>query len=337
MTTVSAVIVAYGAEPWLEEAVAAVLASSGVQVDVVIVDNGDTSGAVDRLAGADRVQILSPGSNTGFAGGCNAGADVATGEVLVLVNPDVIVDAATLERLAQVALEPGVGIATSSLRQGEDPQLMNSAGNPVHYLGLAWAGAHGEPATRHSLRATVASASGACAALSRSLWDELGGFEPAYFAYHEDVELSLRCWQRGLQVVYVPDATAVHFYEFSRNKFKNQLLERNRWFTLLTIYSARTLALLAPALVGLELILLAGAAAQGWLPAKLASYRWLIKHAKLIRARRTQVQAERLRTDRELASVLAAKFEPTNLGSLPGLPVLNAVLGGYWRVVRRLL
>jgi GT2 family glycosyltransferase len=73
MTTVTAVIVSFGAQPWLERCVDAVLASTGVEVDVVIVDNGDTSGAIKRLAGRCRVRVLSPGRNTGFAAGCNAG------------------------------------------------------------------------------------------------------------------------------------------------------------------------------------------------------------------------------------------------------------------------
>jgi GT2 family glycosyltransferase len=335
--TATAVVVAYGSEPWLERCVAAILASATAHVDVVIVDNGDTSGGVDRLSATSGVTVIRPGRNTGFAEGCNLGADRATGEVVVLVNPDVIVEPTAIARLASVALEPGVGIATASLRLADQLDHMNSAGNPVHFLGLAWAGAHGDPAERHATRTRVASASGACCALRRAVWNELGGFEPAYFAYHEDVELSLRCWQRGLEVSYVPDAVAAHHYEFSRNALKSYLLERNRWFTLLTLYSASTLLLLGPALIVLELLILVVATAQGWLPAKLSGYRWLITHRALVRARRARVQGERVRTDRELAPLLAARLEPTNVAAVPGIGIVNAALSSYWRVVRRAL
>jgi len=334
-TTVTAVVVAYGAEPWLERCVAALVASPGV--DVVVVDNGDTTGAVDRLAAQAEVQVIRPGSNTGFAQGCNLGAAAATGDVLALVNPDAIVEPAAMARLAAVAGEPAVGIATASLRLAEDPAVLNSAGNPVHYLGLAWAGAYGEPAAAHAARTAVASASGACCALRRSLWVELGGFEPAYFAYHEDVELSLRCWQRGLPVVYVPDAVVLHRYSFTRNAGKNYLLERNRLLTVLTVYSARSLVLLAPALALLECALLGAAAASGWLPQKLAGYGWLLRHAALIRRRRRLVQTERRCADREWTTRLAGRFSPANVAPPPGLAVANAVLGGYWAIVRRLL
>jgi GT2 family glycosyltransferase len=335
VTTVTAVIVSFGAQPWIERCVDAVLASTGVDVDVVIVDNGDTSGAIKKLAGRCRVGVLSPGRNTGFAAGCNAGVAAASGEVVALINPDVIVEPDALASLAAVASEPVVGLATSSVRLADAPALMNSAGNPVHYLGLAWAGGHGETADRYDKRRTVASASGACCAMRRSLWMSLGGFETAYFAYHEDVEMSLRCWQRGLEVVYVPDAVAVHHYEFARNKLKSELLERNRWLTLLTVYSSRTLWLLAPALAGMELAVLADAAVRGWLPAKVAGYRWLLRNRALVSRRRAQLQAERSRPDRDLVPVLAARFEPTNVDAPPGLPMLNAVLAAYWAVVRR--
>lgn len=336
-TAVTALVVAYGPDPWLERCVQALLASRGVAVDVVLVDNGHTGDAVAAVADCAGVQVVRPGANLGFAEGCNRAARSATGEVVALVNPDVIVEPDTLARLAAVASEPTVAIATASLRLGEAPDTMNSAGNPVHYLGLAWAGGHGEPAAQHASRVDVASASGACCALTRSLWTRLGGFEPAYFAYHEDVELSLRCWQQGLRVSYVPDAVAVHHYEFARNAFKNELLERNRWLTLLTVFSARTLLLIAPALVVFEVLMLALATKQGWLRAKLVGYRWLLGHGALIRARRARVQRDRVSSDREVAKALTGRLEPSNVGAVPGLAVLNLVLNWYWQGVRRAL
>ena len=337
MTTVTVIIVAYGAEPWLEQCVESALASTSVTVEVVLVDNGDTSGAVDRLTGRPAVNVVRPGRNTGFAEGCNIGVAGASGEVVALVNPDVLVEPAALARLAAVAQEPQVGIATASVRLGDNPTSMNSAGNPVHYLGIAWAGGHNEPAAQHSRRTLVASASGACCALRRSVWDELGGFEPAYFAYHEDVELSLHAWQRGFDVVYVPDAVARHYYEFSRNNLKYELLERNRWVTVLTLYSRRTLLLIAPALFALELLLLAASTVQKWPGAKLAGYRWLLKNAGLIRSRRAVIQQQRIRSDRELAGLFAARLSPTNVQAMPGIAILNMMLSAYWIVVRRLL
>jgi len=331
---VCAVVVAYLDEPWLERCVESLLASAAVQVEVVLVDNGDTSGGVDRLAGRDRVRVVRPGRNLGFAGGCNAGAAAGGGDVLALVNPDAVVEPDALARLAAAVEDRQVGIATASIRLAADPSRLNSVGNPLHYLGLVWAGGFGEPAADHGEVRDVATASGAGCALRRELWDRLGGFDQAYFAYHEDTEISLRCWQQGLRVVYVPDAVVVHRYEFSRNKRKNYLLERNRWLTVLTLYSGRSLLLLLPPLLALEVCMLAAATAEGWLPEKVAGYRWLVGHAAQIRRRRSLTQAQRRYSDRELAGLFATRFEPANLPTPRGLGFLNFVLERYWQLVR---
>jgi len=244
MTTpvkVSVLIVAFGDEPELDACLAAVLASTGVAIDIVVVDNGDRSGHLRGLDHDARAQVIRPDTNLGFARGCNLAAEHAAGNVLALVNPDVIVAPSTLADLAAACSADEVGIATASLRLAAHPEIINSAGNPVHYLGLSWAGGHGDPADRHAARTAVASASGACCAIRADRWRDLGGFDEAYFAYHEDVELSLRCWQRGWSVVYVPSAIAYHHYDFSRHDLKTYLLERNRIVTVVTTFSASTL------------------------------------------------------------------------------------------------
>ena len=64
---VTAVMLAYGAEPWLETAVRALLASTGVELDVVLVDNGCTGDGVAQVKGLPGVRVLSPDHNTGYS------------------------------------------------------------------------------------------------------------------------------------------------------------------------------------------------------------------------------------------------------------------------------
>ncbi len=307
---VSILVVAWGDEPELGACLTAALGSQGVRVEVVVVDNGDRSGQVDRFEDHPRVRILRPGRNLGFAGGCNLAAAQATGEVLVLLNPDAIVAPGAVAALTATLQDPAVGIATASIRLADRPEIINSAGNPVHYLGLAWAGAHGQDAAGYQVPREVAGASGACCAVRASWWRELGGFDPAYFAYHEDVEISLRSWQRGRPVVYVPTAVAYHHYEFSRNEQKFYLLERNRLMTVVTTYSARTLVLLAVPLLALEVAVVIKAAADGWLPAKARGYAWILRHRSHLRSRRRRIQSERTCSDRQLAGIFADRFTP---------------------------
>lgn len=335
--TVTAIVLAYGKESWLSEAVRAVLASTGVSVDVVVVDNGADPEAIESIKGLDGVRVLTPDVNLGFAGGCDLGAAEANGHYLAFVNSDAIVSPAAMARLADVAGEPGVGFAMGSIRLGDAPELMNSAGNPVHITGLVWAGGFNEPASLHAERRTVTSGSGCCFVIRRELWEQLGGFAPEYFAYHEDTELSMRLWQRGLSVEFVPEAVVLHHYEFSRNKNKLYLLERNREIFVLTTFGPRSLLVLAPILALTELLMLSVAVAGGWAGAKLRGWWWIWQHRRWIARRRALIQSERVVPDSVVLGRMTARIDPANFAAPPGLSVLNMIMVGYWSVSRRLL
>lgn len=337
MIRVSAVVLAYLDEPWLEKCVEALLSSEGVETEVIVVDNGCTNGAVDRVSDRDGVNVVVAGSNLGFAGGCNLGAAQATGEVIALINSDAVVDAGAVRRLAEVAVRRDVGIACGSVRLAEDPEKLNSAGNPIHFLGLSWAGSFREPAAAHSLEQEVAGASGAAMSMRRELWERLGGFEERYFAYHEDAEISLRCWQQGLSVVYVPDAAVVHHYEFARTQQKFYLLERNRLIFVLTLFETSTLAAIMPALLLFEAGTLVVSIAQGWWRQKISAWRWVIANRRWIRGRRGILQRERTVPDRRLVHLFDSRFTAGNY-PLPGyLEPFDWLLACYWSAVRRVI
>jgi GT2 family glycosyltransferase len=328
-------MLAYGKEPWLADAVDAVLASSGVDVRLTLVDNGSES--VAALAGRPGLRILRPAENTGFAGGCNLGAADAGSDVIAFVNSDAIVAPDALAKIRAVAAEPGVGAAMASIRHADRIDVINTAGNPLHIAGLSWAGGNDEPAAAHAAPTTVATLSGATFAIRADLWRDLGGFATEYFAYHEDTELSVRLWQRGYAPAYVPDAVVAHHYEFSRNDLKFFLLERNRLLTVLTVYRTRTILLLTPVLLLTELAMTATAVAGGWLRPKMRGWGWLWRHRSWIRSRHRQLQAERLSGDAALVPILTAEFTPSNVDAPPGVGLFNLAVRGWWRLVRPLI
>ncbi len=334
---VTAVVLAYRAEPWLERAVDALLASTGVDVDVVLVDNGCTDGAVDRLDGRDGVHVVRPGTNTGFAGGCNLGVARATGDLIALVNGDALVEPDALAHLARVAQRDDVGIATGCIRLADEPDLVNSAGNDIHCSGVSWSGGFGDKASEHAVARDVFAASGAGMVMRRDVWDQLGGFADSFFAYYEDADLSVRTWQRGYRVVYVPEAVVVHRYEFSRRAEKFFLLERNRLQMVLRCWSGRLLALLLPLLVVLEVGFLLLAVREGWWRQKVRGWAWLVRNRGAVLADRRAVQAARTVDDAQLAHLFSADLLPGNYEPPPWWPRLNTVVRAYWRGVLRLL
>src|SRR5207237_1098959 len=111
-----------------------------------------------------------------------------------------IVQPGALAALRETVAGPSVGLACASIRLADDPTRLNSAGNPLHYVGLVWAGHFGEPADDHADAVDVATVTGATFAIRADVWRSLGGFPDEWFAYNEDSHLSLLAWQRGLKV-----------------------------------------------------------------------------------------------------------------------------------------
>lgn len=334
--SVGVVVLAWRAEPYLAECVRSVLDSRDVDVRVVLVDNGCEPDDLAAVAPDDRVELLTPGVNTGFAGGCNLGVEKLDTDYVTLVNSDCVLRPDTLALLVAEAARPDVGPVMAGIRLAEPPGLINSAGNPVHLVGLSWAGDMNRPETRTE-PFDVTGASGACVMLRRSLWDELGGFDDAYFAYLEDTELSLRSWRRGLPARCVPQAVAVHHYEFSRNSHKMHLLERNRLMMVLTLWSGRALVVLAPLLLTTEVLLTGYAVASGWGKQKVTGWMWLWRHRGHVAERRRQLQAERTRPDPEWMRRLTPNLDPQAIGPAPVVKVANVFFRAYWALVRRAL
>lgn len=337
MPNISVVMLAFGDEPWIGQATASALRSGGDHVEVIIVDNG-TSADLAALAAIDpRVRIAGQGNNLGFAAGVNLGVAHSTGDVVVLLNSDAVFIDDALPRLAELAVQPQAGIVGALIVMGDEPTEVNSRGNPLHILGLSWAGGIGTPAAAVPLESEVASASGACLALTRALWDELGGFDPLYFAYFEDLDLCWRCHQRGLPVRVRGDLAVAHHYEFSRNPGKMYLLERNRLLFLFTTFEARTLIALGLPLIAMEAALLVVAVAQGWGRQKVSGWGWLLRHTGEVGRLRQQVQAARRVSDVELFPLMTDRFDTTQVPIPSWASPLQTLLAGYWDVVRRLL
>jgi hypothetical protein len=331
------VVVAHNSAAQLPGLIDSLLEQLGPADELVVVDNGSSDGTAALAAGAgERVVLIESGVNLGFGAGCHAGARATGAPLLLFLNPDCRPEPGCLEALrAAAAAHPGWSAwqAAVLLPDGN----INTDGGVVHYIGIGWAGDCDKPVSAMPPDPyEVAFPSGAALVVRRAVWDELGGLEPSYFLYSEDLDLGLRLWLAGHRVGIVPGARVVHGYEFDKGAGKWFWLERNRWRTVLSVYPAALLALLAPALLAAELAVHAAAARDGWLGAKLRADAAVLAGLPGILSRRRRVQASRRISAREFASHLSASLDS------PYLPVSDtrwAARGqaAYWAVVQRVL
>jgi GT2 family glycosyltransferase len=307
--------------------------------ELIVVDNDSSDGTADAVRElAPRARLVATGANLGFAAGCNAGAAVAGGELLVILNPDAMPLPGWGEAIRRPWRQGRGWAAWQALVADSGATEINSAGNPIHFTGIVWAGGHGEPiATAPAAPAEVPCLSGACLAIPLATWRRLGGFPERFFLYHEDVDLSLRLRLEGGTLGIEPAAVVDHDYEFGAREHKWRWLERNRLAFLVRAYPAPLLVLLAPALLATELALLAVAAAGGWGGQKLAAdlefLRWL---PRLLRERR-RVQAARSVSAAEFASWLTPDLDSPFISPAARSLPSRLLLRSYWRLTRLLL
>ena len=260
------------------------------RLELHLVDNGKGDGTLaaakqeiarlgERLP---RVVIHEPGRNLGFAAGNNlalravlaGGADYA-----FLLNPDATFEPAALREVVRVAQgTTDVGSVQSLLVLGDHPEVVNTGGNHIHFLGFGYVGGYlGARADVPAEPRDIAFASGACVLLPVPVLPRVGLFDETLWLYHEDLDLGWRIRLAGYRNLIAPGSVCRHYYEFSRAKSKWYWMERNRWIVVLKNYRVATLLLLLPALLLADLGLLLMAVKGGWLSAKLRSLLWFLR------------------------------------------------------------
>lgn len=336
--TLSVLIVAYENRGDLSKTLPALLPELGEGDELIVVENkpGDGSAELVReLAPEARVVLM--GGNAGFAAGIDAGTEAASGELLVILNPDAAPQPGFGEAIRRPWTEERGWGAWQALVADGGLRSVNSAGNPLHFTGITWAGGHGRPLDPAPPAEEVTIASGACLAIPAAMWRAVGGFPAEFFLYHEDVDLSVRLRAEGHAVGIEPTAVVAHDYEFGANAEKWFWLERNRLAFLVRTYPGALLALLAPALLMTEVALLAVSATGGWgrqkLRANFAFLRWL---PRLLRER-SQIQGRRTVSAAEFASWLTPDLDSDLISPLARSWPARFLLRSYWRLVRLLL
>jgi GT2 family glycosyltransferase len=228
----SIVIPSWNGEKLLKKNLPAVLKTGADEV--IVVDDGSTDGSRKyikkltnyelRISGLKRLRIRAVFNkkNLGFAASVNRGVKVAKGDIVVLLNNDVVPEEDFLKPLEKDFQDPKV----FAVSLGE-PQWSWAKGKWVKGF------IEHEPGEKTKVPHISFWASGGSGAFRKGIWGKLGGMDNLYHPFYwEDVDLSYRAWKRGYKVVWDPKAVVYHKHEGTISRFPKKyvslIVERNR-------------------------------------------------------------------------------------------------------------
>lgn len=220
--TVSIVIVSFNAREHLERCLRAV---AGGAHEVVVVDNASADGSPELVREQfPSVRLVELPENVGFGAANNVGMETAAGDLFLLLNSDAWPAGDAIARLADFAeANPRAGVVGPRLRNPDGSLQHSVRGWPTpwrlatEYFFLRRLGRrtralnafYGAGFDHESVR-SVEVVKGAVMLVRREAYAAVGGFDPDYFMYGEEMDLCYRVRRAGWDVVFDPDAEFVH-------------------------------------------------------------------------------------------------------------------------------
>lgn len=225
--TLSVIIVHYNVPHFLEQCLHALQRAEVAtgKLEVVVVDNHSTDGNVTWIREHfPWVRLVENNENVGFSKANNQGWQMATGEIILFLNPDTIVGEHSLTRALKLFDDPKVGAVGLHMVDGNGRFLPESKrGKPTatasfHKLfGLSKIfpggrfGGYYRTDIKEAETRQVDVLSGAAMLVRRSVLQQTGGFDERFFMYAEDIDLSYSIRQAGFQILYAGNAVIIHF------------------------------------------------------------------------------------------------------------------------------
>lgn len=230
---------------------------------VVVVDNASSDGTVAVVRGFTGVKVVENEVNLGFGAACNQGRELLGSEPshLLFLNPDAVITAESLGLLLSALITtPRFGLVAPRLFKQGDP--ITSAGTCATFAtecrrAVLPAIARHLPDRRyspdHSKSGEVGYVEGACMLFRAAAFDAIGGFDPAFFLFYEELDVAARLRAEGWAVGLVAEARAEHRVASSRRAladagneamWRSSVVYMRKWMGFSAVAAYRTLGTL---------------------------------------------------------------------------------------------
>jgi N-acetylglucosaminyl-diphospho-decaprenol L-rhamnosyltransferase len=219
--------VSFGSEAELAPFLGTLASASSARLRVVVSDNlsGSPENGVRKICDDYGAQYLPMSGNLGYGAAMNEAVRSMepTVEWVLISNPDVRLTPGSIDELVRGGeTDPKVGAVGPAVRNEDGtvypsaraiPSLRTGVGHALFsnlWAANPWTTAYLRDAQGELVARDAGWLSGSCLLVRRTVFDELGGFDPRFFMYFEDVDLGNRIGKAGYRNLYWPDATITH-------------------------------------------------------------------------------------------------------------------------------
>ncbi|MFA9375957.1 MAG: glycosyltransferase family 2 protein [Lachnotalea sp.] len=230
---VSIVIPNYNGIKFLANCLKALEKQSDAEFEVIVVDNGSSDGSIELMKEQFAyVKLIELDKNYGFCKAVNEGIKCVNTKYVILLNNDTEVQKYFVEELVKaISKSKKIFSCSAKMLQLYNKNLIDDAGD--FYCALGWAFARGKskPITEFSEDNYIFAACAGAAIYRREIFDEIGYFDEAHFAYLEDIDIGYRARINGYKNMYAAKAVVYHAGSGASgsryNEFKVKLASKN--------------------------------------------------------------------------------------------------------------
>jgi hypothetical protein len=212
-TEISVIIPNWNGRSYLETCLNSLNNQDFSKHEVIVVDNGSTDGSVEFVKRCfPQTKIVSFEENRGFSRAVNEGIKRAKGRYILLLNNDIEADSRLLRHLHETITNAGdADFFACRMMDFRSRELIDGIGDGFPRKGKAFRIGHGAkygPSLNRTKR--VFGACAGAAVYKKTLFEKVGLFDEAFFAYHEDADWNFRANLMGYRCQYVPQAVVYH-------------------------------------------------------------------------------------------------------------------------------
>lgn len=227
----SIIIVNFNSGTFAVDCISSLFRQEGISFEVIVIDNSSQDNSIDLLRKkfSNQIILLESAENLGFGRANNLAASHASGEYLLLLNPDTVIESPNGLKMMieKLSANSQIGLLGPAI---DEPRKNKQVLPRYSY-----------PSSRHlkytdkfkKLPGEIAWLLGACMLMKRSLFNEIQGFDPDYFLYGEDADICLRVRIAGFEIGYYDGVRIMHVAgvsEFTANSLDKWLRKKRGVF-----------------------------------------------------------------------------------------------------------